>query len=224
MPIRTFLQAFAVFTASVLVGGAAMAQSVAPAVSLAGMLGGKALLVVNGGAPKAVAVGESHQGVKLLSIQGDRAVVETGGAKKDLRLGEVPVIVTGVGGPAVGGGRIVMTAGSGGHFSVQGLINGKTTMFLVDTGATSVAIGRDEADRMGLDYRKGQQLRMQTANGFTTGWRIKLSSVKVGDVDVNEVDAVVSSASMPVVLLGNSYLSRFLMNRDGDQMVLSKRF
>ena len=188
------------------------------------MLGPKALLVIDGGAPKALAVGESHQGVKLLSIHGDRAVVDLGGAKQNLRLGDTPVNVAKGGVQPSSGGRIVLPAGTGGHFLTQGLINGQRAAMLVDTGATSVAIGKDDADRMGLAYKGGQQVRVQTANGVSTGWRIRLASMRVGDVDVYEVDAIVSSASMPFVLLGNSFLARFQMNRDADQLVLVKRF
>ena len=193
-------------------------------VALTGLLGPKALLVIDGGAPKALAVGESHQGVKLLSIHGDRAVVDLGGAKQNLRLGDTPVNVAKGGVQPSSGGRIVLPAGTGGHFLTQGLINGQRAAMLVDTGATSVAIGKDDADRMGLAYKGGQQVRVQTANGVSTGWRIRLASMRVGDVDVYEVDAIVSSASMPFVLLGNSFLARFQMNRDADQLVLVKRF
>ena len=65
---------------------------------------------------------------------------------------------------------------------------------------------------------------MSTANGVVPGWRLKLASVRIGDVRVHDVDAVVSSGSMPYVLLGNSFLSRFQMTRSNDQMVLEKRY
>ena len=65
---------------------------------------------------------------------------------------------------------------------------------------------------------------MQTANGVAPAWVVKLSSVRIGDVEIYDVDAVVGSQSMPYVLLGNSFLSRFQMRRDNDQMVLERRF
>jgi aspartyl protease family protein len=65
---------------------------------------------------------------------------------------------------------------------------------------------------------------MSTANGVIQGWHIKLSSVRVGDVTVHGVDAVVSSGSMPYVLLGNSFLTHFQMTRANDQMVLERRY
>ncbi|MDO5693174.1 MAG: TIGR02281 family clan AA aspartic protease [Pseudomonadota bacterium] len=194
-----------------------MAQSV----SLQGMLGNKALLMVDGGAPRAVAPGETHQGVKVLSTSGDQAVVLIDGHKATLRVGEVPASV----GRAAPGGndRVSLTADRQGHFFTQGNINNRPVQFMVDTGASAIAIGQAEADRLGLNYRRGQPVMMNTANGATRGWLFKLSSVRVGDVTVYEVDAVVTPAPMPMVLLGNSFLNRFNMRRDGDQMMLIKR-
>jgi len=197
----------------------ALAQSVA----LTGMLGNKALLVVDGGAPKGVAPGEVHQGVKVLSTAGDQAVVEIGGKRQTLRVGDAPASVGGSGGPA-SGHKITLTAGSGGHFTAQGSINGRAVQFMVDTGATVVGLSLAEAERVGLNYKAGTPVRMNTANGITQGWRVKLGSVRVGDVEVYEVDAVVTPQHMPYVLLGNSFLTRFQMRRDNDLMTLERRY
>lgn len=194
--------------------GAAHAQAAA----LSGILGSKALLVVNGGPPKSVGVGETYQGVKLLSIEAGQAVVEVGGKQQTLRLGESPV-------SAVGGTtRIVLQASANGHFTTTGQINGRTVTLMVDTGASFVGISTAHADQMGLKYLSGEQGIISTANGRIPGWKIKLDSVRVGDVDVHNVDAVVSMGSMPVVLLGNSFLNRFQMTRTNAEMVLEKRY
>ena len=95
---------------------------------------------------------------------------------------------------------------------------------MVDTGATSVGLGVSEAERVGIDYKAGQNVRMQTANGITPAWLVKLASVRIGDVELFYVDAVVGMQSMPYVLLGNSFLSRFQMRRDNEQMVLERRY
>ena len=197
----------------------AFAQSVA----LQGMLGSKALLIVDGAPPKGVAVGESHKGVKVLATRGDEATVEVGGQRQTLRVGDAPASVGGGGGGGRGN-KIVLTAGSGGHFLTQGAINGRATQFMVDTGATSVAMGAAEAERLGIDYRKGQVGRGSTANGVVTAYYLKLASVRIGDVEVYEVDAAVLPGSMGHVLLGNSFLTRFQMTRHNDQMVLERRF
>ena len=199
---------------------AVLAQSVA----LSGMLGGKALVIVDGSPPKAVAPGETFKGVKIVSTQGDQAVVEINGEKQTLRVGEAPASVGGKSGDGPNGSRVVLTAGTGGHFLTLGQINGQSAQMVVDTGATSVALSAAEAQRMGIDFRAGQAISMSTANGVIPGWRIKLASVRVGDVVVRQVDGVVSSGAMPYVLLGNTFLSHFQMTRTNDQMVLEKRY
>ena len=197
----------------------------AQTVGLSGMLGGKALIIVDGGAPKAVAAGGSHMGVKIVSTQGDEAVVEIAGKRHTLRVGDAPASVgSSAGNAAPSGNRIVLAAGGGGHFFTLGQINGKSTQMVVDTGATSVAMSVAEAQRLGVEYKSGQPIQMSTANGVIQGWIVKLNSVRVGDVMVHGVEAAVSAGSMPYVLLGNSFLTRFQMTRNNDQMVLERRY
>jgi len=213
------------FTTLLVAGMLAFATSAhAQSVALAGMMGSKALVIVDGGAPKGLAVGETHRGVRIVSTQGDTAVIEIAGKRHTLHVGDAPASVGGNGGGGAAGTKVVLTAGTGGHFVTQGQINGKTTQMVVDTGASLVSISAADADRMGLAYKDGQPARLSTANGITNAWKIRLSSVKLGDVEVFEVDAVVSPGAMPYVLLGNSYLTRFQMTRTNDQMLLEKRF
>ena len=201
-----------------------MTAAVAQSVGLSGMLGGKALIIVDGSPPKTVAVGDTFKGVKIVSTQGDHAVVEIAGKQHTLRVGDAPASVGAGTGSGAAGNRIVLTAGSGGHFFTLGQINGQSTQMVVDTGATSIAMSTSDAQRLGVNYKSGQMVSMSTANGVIPGWVIKLSSVRVGDVTVHGVDAIVSSGSMPYVLLGNSYLTHFQMTRANDQMVLEKRY
>ncbi len=205
------------------VDAAGCAAASAQTVALQGMLGSNALLIVNGGAPKAVAAGSVYQGVKVVSTSGDQAVVEIAGQRHTLRVGEAPASV-GSGRASPGGSRIVLTAGSGGHFMTQGAINGQAANFMVDTGATMVSMSAADADRLGLNYKAGQPGYSSTANGVAPVWRIKLTSVRVGDVEVFNVDALVTPQPMPFMLLGNSFLSRFQMKRENDQMVLERRY
>jgi len=186
-------------------------------------MGSKALLIVDGGAPRAVAPGETHKGVKVLSTLGDQAVVEVDGKRHTLRVGDAPGNVGG-GGAGPRGSKIVLTAGTGGHFVTQGAINGRSVQFLVDTGATGVGLSVGDAERIGLNYKAGQPVRINTANGVTVGWLVRLGSIRIGDVEVYDVEAAVSPGSMPYILLGNSYLSRFQMRRDNDQLVLERRY
>ncbi|HRM50244.1 MAG TPA: TIGR02281 family clan AA aspartic protease [Alicycliphilus sp.] len=196
------------------------AQVQAQDVALAGILGGKALLVVNGSAPRGVAPGESHMGVQVVSVGREDAVVDSAGGRRSLRLGEAPVRVGGSG----TGQRVVLKADARGHFVSSGQINGRIMQYMVDTGASTVAIGRPDAQRMGLKFEEqGQSVRMNTANGVAQGWRLRLDSVRVGDVELRGVDAIVTPQPMPYVLLGNSFLREFEMSRNGDEMVLLKR-
>ncbi len=185
-------------------------------------MGSKALVVIDGSAPKLLAAGQTHAGVKLISASGDQAVLEIGGKKANLRVGDAPVSLGGAAGSS-SGRRITLPMSSGGHFMANGSINGRAIQFMVDTGATTVSIGMSDAQSMGIDYQKGQSVRMNTANGVAPGWRVVLNSVRVGDVEIFNVEAVVGP-NMPFALLGNSFLNRFSMNRTSDVMVLERRF
>jgi aspartyl protease family protein len=203
----------------ILGGGAAYAQNV----TLSGMLGARALLVVDGAPPKSVGVGESYRGVKVLSTQADQAVVEIDGERQTLRMGETPARLLAQSRDA-GADKIVLHAGSNGHFVTAGQINGRTVQFMVDTGASYVGLSVADAERIGLNYKTGQLIGMGTANGPITGWLVKLSSVRVGQVQLYEVDAVITPGAMSYVLLGNSFLTRFQMARTNEQLVLEKRY
>ena len=162
------------------------------------------------------------QGVKVISTQGDEAVVEIGGKRLKLRVGEAPGKVQGSA-PAANGDRIILTADSRGHFFTDGHINNRSVRFMVDTGASYIALSQSMADSLGLDYKQGQRVNMATANGTTQGWMMKLHQVRVDDVAVYNIDAVITPAAMPAALLGNSFLNHFSMERHGSRMELNKR-
>ena len=212
----------ALVVAAQLLAAAAVAHA-AGSVTLTGTIGSRAILIVNGAPPKTVAVGETFQGVKLLSLQSEQAVVELEGKRVNLRM-DTPVSIGGGGGSGGSGNRIVLPADSRGHFMTQGTINGRAVTFMLDTGYTNVDMSAAVEQRIGLDYSKGQPVQIGTANGVAQGYRLRLQSVRVGDVEVYDIDAVVSQQSMPFVLLGNSFINRFSMRRDADQMVLEKRY
>ncbi len=215
---------YGVISSAAVAAGLLLASAAAPAqtVSMSGSLGDKALLMIDG-APRTVAVGNTVLGVKLLSVSGSEAAVEVKGKRAVLALGGAQVNIGGA--PSDGGGAvIVLAAGSGGHFFAGGSINGRAVRFLVDTGATFVSMGVDEAERLGIDYRSGQRGTTSTANGRMAVYKVTLASVRVGDVQIYNVEALVGQAPMDQVLLGNSFLTRFQMKRENDTMTLSKRF
>jgi len=200
---------------------AMVASANAQSVAFSGMLGQKALLVINGQA-KGVAVGATVEGVKLVRIDGAIAQVEVGGKTQSLRLGGVAVVAGDTGG-STSGSRIVLPAGSGGHSSGLGSINGHPVQFVIDTGATTVAMGADIATLLGLDPKDSKPVAAMTANGAVAARQLTLNSVRVGDVTVYNVEAMVVPQSMPVVLLGNSFLSHFQMHSNSSSLVLDKK-
>ncbi len=190
-------------------------------VGLAGVFPGKALLTINGGAPRIVAVGSTTaEGVTVLAVDGEAATIESDGRKRRLRVGE------NVASPAApaGGPRATLTADAQGHFLTTGSINGTTVRFMVDTGATMIGLGAGDARRIGIDTSRGVPGFAMTANGQARVVRVKLDSVRVGEITVNNVDALVHEQDMPLALLGMSFLNRMEMQRDGQSMTLRKRF
>jgi aspartyl protease family protein len=200
-----------------LLAGSVAAQTV----SMSGRLGDKALLMIDG-SPRTVALGSTVQGVKLVSVSAEGSVVELGGKRVTLPMGGAQVNLGGAASDG-GGSKIVLSASSGGHFLTGGSINGRAVQFMVDTGATTVALSQSDAEHIGLKYRDGQRGMVNTANGPAPAYRVMLTSVRVGDVQVYNVEALIVPAQMNYVLLGNSFLTRFQMKRENDVMTLEKK-
>jgi aspartyl protease family protein len=193
--------------------------AVATEVGLAGVLGSKALLVIDGGQPRTLAVGQAYNGVKLLAVNGDSVQVEMGGKRRSLRLGQNAVSDAGGGSEPV-----ILRADPQGHFQTEGAINGVSIRFLVDTGATAVSIGAADARRLGLDLDKAERGYSETANGRTEVRRVKFDTVKVGNIVLHNVEGIVHAQDMPFALLGMSFLNRTDMQRSGDTLTLKRRF
>lgn len=189
-------------------------------ISVIGLFPGKAVLVIDGKAPKTYSVGARvATDVKLVEVDQNTATFETGGKRQRFELGSHVNRMS-----ASANSSVTLRADGQGHFVVQGQINGGSMRMLVDTGASMVALPASDARRLGIDYRKGKPVYMNTANGVTTAYQVMLDSVKVGDITLNQVDGVVQESGLPLVLLGMSFLKRMEMRRDGDEMVLTKRY
>jgi aspartyl protease family protein len=190
-------------------------------VALIGTFGtSAAILSVDAGAPKTVKVGQSYAGVKLISVEADRATVEAEGKRRVLVRGQTYSSKAGGAGPQ----SATLSAGPGGHFYADGQINGGAVRFMVDTGATSIALPVSDAIRLRIDYKSGTPMTARTAGGSASGWMISLSSVRIGEIELQNVEAMVIEQGLPVALLGNSFLSRTDMRREGQTMVLMRRF
>lgn len=105
-----------------------------------------------------------------------------------------------------------------GHYLVEGAINGQTVMFLVDTGATDVAIPATAARAFGLDF--GPQIVVMTVAGPIKAWKTRLDNVRVGGVSLTNVSATITPGSMDEVLLGMSFLKHFSIRQQGEMLII----
>lgn len=210
------LRKFILFAVLVLPAGMALAADV----GVVGLFPGKAVLVVNGGAPKTYSVGNTvSDNIKLVAVNPPTATLEINGKRQSISIGE-HVNRTVPSGPA----SVTLKADGRGHYMVQGQINGGSVRMLLDTGATMIALSASDALRLGINYKKGQPGMVNTANGAAPVYRVVLNTVKVGDIELNQVDALVQEAGLPFALLGMSFLNRTEMRREGEQMTLTKRY
>jgi aspartyl protease family protein len=190
-------------------------------INVIGLFPGKAVVVIDGGPIRTLSVGQkTAQGVTLLSTDRESATFDISGQHKKLNIGQHRT------GPASAQSSqsATLTADPRGHFVVEGQVNGGTVRFLVDTGATAIALSSADASRLGIDYRKGERGLVGTANGTAVAYRVKLDTVQVGSIVANNVDAAVLEGNLPIALLGMSFLNRMDMKREGQTMVLIKRF
>ena len=197
------------------------AGSRAADIAVVGLFPSKAVIQIDGGAVQTLAVGQkTADGIALVAVERDAATFEIQGKRVRISMGQ--------GRTAAGSSSassVVLSADSRGHFVTDGQINGLPIRFMVDTGASLVSIPASEANRLALNYRSGQMAMMNTANGPAPAYRIRLDTVRVGDVSINGVDAVVMEGSaMPFALLGMSFLNRMQMKREGSMMTLTKQY
>lgn len=194
-------------------------------VNLNGVIGNRALVVIDNGKPHWLITGEiSPEGVKLVSIKGESAVIELDGKRETLIMGQSARLASG-NVRASGTQSVTLIADNQGHFVTTGTINGVTVRFLVDTGASLISMNSSDAKRLGINYTAGQKSVSSTANGVVPTYRVKLDEVRVGDVTLNNIDGMVHVGdTLPITLLGMSFLNRMEMKRDGEKMTLTKRF
>ena len=110
-------------------------------------------------------------------------------------------------------------------YITQGSINNFSVQFLVDTGATWVAMSEVVAKRLGINYYRGRKGYAGTASGTAEIYKVTLDKVKVGDIELRNVPAaVISGYGSHQVLLGNSFLKRCEMTRTKSVMILKKKY
>lgn len=191
-------------------------------VTVVGLFSGKAVVTVNRGAPRILAIGQATaEGVKLVSADARAAVLEIDGKRQTLEMGQHFEA------PSQGDARgsVTLAPDSRGHYVTDGQVNGGHIRFMVDTGATMIRISTQDAQRLGIDYRNGQPGYSVVADGRRVpSYRVKLDSVTVGGITLYNVEANVGEGGMSYALLGMSFLSRTEMRREGQNLTLTKRY
>jgi aspartyl protease family protein len=189
-------------------------------VNVVGLTEGKAVVSINRGKPRTMKAGEVVDGVRLIRATSESAIFEIEGRREILTMGQAANVGSGSSSQSV-----TLHADTRGHFISPANINGGSVTVLVDTGATLISMSRSEAKKIGLNYLKGEKGYTQTASGIVPVYRVKLDTVKLGDIVLNNVDASVHEGEgPPVVLLGMSFLGRVEMRREGERLILTKRF
>ncbi|MGD9602148.1 MAG: TIGR02281 family clan AA aspartic protease [Gammaproteobacteria bacterium] len=185
-----------------------------PRVSVVALFPGKAMLHIDG-RPTVLQVGErSREGVLLVSADARQATVEIDGHRSALALdGQI----RGTFADRPESRTLKLAPGENGHYFVDGTINGNPVPFMVDTGASVVAINKHVARGIGLLYRTdGEQGAIETASGIVPAYYLKFDRVRIRSLELRNVDGVVVDGDYPkIALLGQSFLNRFNMQRDG---------
>jgi len=191
-------------------------------VRVAGLFSGRAVLLIDGRQHLLKAGETSPEGVKLIAATSEEAVLLIDGQKVTAQLdGRVSALKRS---PEIS--EVQVWRDTSGMYTTVGSINGLPVALLIDTGATAVAMNAGQARRLGIDFRVvGRQSGVTTASGVVKAWAVMLDTVKVGDLELRNVAAVVLEGAHPeTALLGMSYLGRLEINNDGRLMTLRKRY
>lgn len=201
--------------------GATHSVGAATKLALQALFKGKAIVLVDG-SRRVLKLGEtSPEGITLVATdtKAETATVAFDNTTQVLHLGMVATATSG------GKGQVTLYAGGGAHFFADGFINDTPVRFLVDTGATYVAMSGQLADRLGIDYKRhGKTGVSATASGYVRSYKITLTSVRIGEITLHNVDASVNEGNFPSEpLLGMSFLGQLDMKRENDKLELRQR-
>lgn len=190
-------------------------------IEVVGLFKNMAVMGING-QQQILKVGQtSPQGVYLVSSDSEKAVVIVDGESRTLYLSR-----------KVGSGfkkpkevSVSIQRNNAGQYAVVGTINGRTVRFLVDTGASIVALNSVQAKRLGLDLTKGKIMQATTASGVVSSYQVTLDSVQVGGISMRNVTAAVLPGDHPVdILLGMTFLDRVVMREEKGVLLLISKF
>jgi aspartyl protease family protein len=197
------------------------AEAVVVNIMVVGLFKDKAVVEVDG-QQHFLNVGEtSPEGLKLIAANSNSATFEINGEKQIFPLGD-----------RINSNYIeaekktaVTLWPTNGMYTATGNINGYTISFLVDTGASTIAMNAATASRLGIDYLRGQQVGIRTASGSSVGYKVKLDYVQLEQIKLHNVDAVVLDGEEPsVTLLGMSFLGQLDIEHNGERLDLRQKY
>lgn len=190
-------------------------------ISVQALFSGKAVVMIDG-ERRVLAIGESSpEGVKLIAADSQQATLEVDGVTREYVPG-APISMSFVKPEDV---EVKLYPDDRGMYLTVGSINGRSVKFLVDTGATTVAMNKSQAKKLGVRYRiDGKPVRISTASGFVKGYQVRLKSVSLGKIKRTNVKAMVIDGDHPgPMLLGMSFLDGLKIEKTGNAMLLKQR-
>lgn len=192
-----------------------------PDIQVVGLFKDMAVVVVDGKQELLHPGQRSPEGILLVSANSRGAVVEVGGHLLRLRLSNR----VGTHYKPVRRVSVSIPLNSAGQFQTAGTVNGQAVSFLVDTGATIVAMNANQAKSLGIDYKdRGKVRAAMTAGGLAKSWLVTLDSIQIGGIRVTNVPAVVMQGDAPQdVLLGMTFLQYVDIEQSANLMVLKSK-
>lgn len=192
-------------------------------INVVGLFKNRAVVVLDGIQRILVPGKPSPEGVVLISASSSKAVIEVNGIKHTYTLGNQ--ISARYRKPS-GQKSVTIAPDEGGMYEVDGSINSYQVSFIVDTGSSFISMNKQQAQRLGLDYKTtGKQSLSSTASGMDKIYIVNLDRVRVGDIELNDVRGAVHDGDFPKeILLGNSFLSRITMKRKGRLLMLEQPY
>lgn len=185
-----------------------------------GLFKDAALLSIND-RQRMLRVGDQNKDMRLLTANSDRAVLEYHGKRMQLQLSDAGGIATGL--PSTGTASAHLIS-NGGLYSVTGSINGQLADFVMDTGASYITMSAQQADQLRLDYSNARKIMINTANGKATAHVFTIKQVRIGGIELHDVEAaVMQNLESPKILLGMSFLSQVDMSQSSGLVVLKHR-
>lgn len=190
-------------------------------ITVVGLFQDKAVVKIDGKQHVLAAGQTSPEGVKLISSNSREAILEIDGEQQSYGLG---THISSTYAEPVAGKTVTIAPDGSGMYEVNGSINGFQVNFLVDTGATFISMNKHHAKRIGLNYKlEGREGVSETASGYSKMYMVNLKKVRVGDIELSDVQGSVHDSDFPaVILLGNSFLSKVNLSREGALLHLGK--